>query len=202
MDTIKKIDSELMTQALKESEKMQTCQYCGKPYVWFTRDLFSGENKKTLKVQVPNCKCIELKEKEEERQRILRHKSERLAKLFDNSMMTPFFKEKKFFIILRGNCDYITTTPLNDVRSLGSYKVYASHGATENVKYSLDGIKRAALSNGCNIALFGHTHQKYYCYEDGLHIFNPGSIKEGSYGVIDITDSGVLCFHKNLWEIK
>ena len=85
-----------MTQALKESEKMQTCQYCGKPYVWFTRDLFSGENKKTLKVQVPNCKCIELKEKEEERQRILRHKSERLAKLFDNSMMTPFFKEKKF----------------------------------------------------------------------------------------------------------
>ncbi len=116
--------------------------------------------------------------------------------------MAEIFKDKKFFIILRGNCDYITTTPLNDIRSLGSYKLYASHGAAENVKYSLEGIKKEARSNGCNIALFGHTHQKYYCYEDGLHLFNPGSIKEGSYGVIDITDNDVLCFHKNLWEIK
>lgn len=79
-----------------EAEKMQKCVYCGKDYVWFERELFSGENKRTLRIQVPSCKCQELREKELERQRILRHKSERLAKLFDNSMMTPFFKEKTF----------------------------------------------------------------------------------------------------------
>ena len=67
---------------------------------------------------------------------------------------------------------------------------------------SFVGIKRAAKENNCNIALFGHTHEKYYSYEDGLHLFNPGSIGSGyggaSYGVINITDKGILLSHGRL----
>lgn len=95
MDALTKIDTDLIQNALnKESEKMQTCQYCGKPYVWFKRELFNGT--KILKIQVPDCKCQELREKEQERQKFLQYKSEKLARLFDNSMMSPFFKEKTF----------------------------------------------------------------------------------------------------------
>lgn len=109
------------------------------------------------------------------------------------------FEGKKLFILVRGNCDFINTVPLCDIRNVDSAKIYASHGAEENVKLSYIGIKRAARENNCNIALFGHTHEKYYSYEDGLHLFNPGSIKEGSYGIIDIVDNGIMCFHKKLY---
>lgn len=111
------------------------------------------------------------------------------------------FQDRKLFIIVRGNCDFSSDIPLNDIRSVDSAKIYASHGAEEQVKLSYVGIKRAALENSCNIALFGHTHENYYSYENGLHLFNPGSIKEGNYGVIDITDSGIMCIHKNLFLI-
>ncbi len=110
------------------------------------------------------------------------------------------FKDKKIFILLRGNCDFYSSVPLCDVRSVNNAKIYASHGAEENVKLSYVGIKRVARENGCNIALFGHTHDKYYACEDGLHIFNPGSIKDGSYGVIDIEENGIMCFHKKIYN--
>lgn len=77
-------------------EKLPVCPYCGKSYIWFKKDVSFLAPGKMLKVPVANCKCQELREKEEERQRFLRHKAERLQKLFDNSMITPLFKEKTF----------------------------------------------------------------------------------------------------------
>lgn len=121
---------------------------------------------------------------------------------YEMDEVTEIFKGKKMFITVRGNCDFIDTVPLCDIRSIDTCKIYASHGAVENVKLSLVGIKQEARKNECNLALFGHTHEKLYSYEDGLHLFNPGSIKNGSYGVIDITENGVMCFHKNLFDIK
>lgn len=120
---------------------------------------------------------------------------------YEMDEVTEIFKEKAF-VVVRGNCDFIDTTPLCDIRSVDRCKIYASHGAVEKVKYSFAGIKNEALKNGCNVALFGHTHEKHYSYEDGLHLFNPGSIKQGSYGVIDIEKNGIMCFHKNLFDIK
>ena len=120
---------------------------------------------------------------------------------YEMDEVREIFKDK-MFIVVRGNCDFIDTVPLCDIRSVDTCKIYASHGAVEKVKYSFVGIKNEAVKNGCNIALFGHTHEKYYNYEDGLHLFNPGSIKEGNYGVIDIMENGVMCFHKNLFDIK
>lgn len=121
---------------------------------------------------------------------------------YEMEEVVDIFKDKKFFVLLRGNCDFTPKIPLCDIRNVESAKIYASHGAEENVKLSYVGIKRAARENECNIALFGHTHEKYYAFEDGLHLFNPGSIKDGNYGIIDITDNGIMCFHKNLLEIK
>ena len=121
---------------------------------------------------------------------------------YEMEEVREIFTDKKMFILVRGNCDFINTVPLCDIRSVDTCKIYASHGAVENVKLSFVGIKNEAIKNGCNIALFGHTHEKYYSYENGLHLFNPGSVKEGSYGIIDIMENGIMCFHKNLWDIK
>ncbi len=118
---------------------------------------------------------------------------------YEMEEVREIYEGKKMFILVRGNCDFINTVPLCDIRSVDNAKIYASHGAEENVKLSYIGIKRAAKEHMCNIALFGHTHEKYYTYEDGLHLFNPGSIKEGSYGIIDIMENGIMCFHKKLY---
>jgi DNA replication protein DnaC len=90
---IKKIDAELCNEALKaEPEEMKKCQYCGKEYKWFDKQLGSIR----IHTQVAACNCLEEIEKKKEAARIAEAKKERLAKLFDNSMMTPFFAEKKF----------------------------------------------------------------------------------------------------------
>lgn len=54
-------------------------------------------------------------------------------------------------------------------------KILFSHGHTFGVKYSLDRIYYKAKEIGAKIVLFGHTHCRYYSYEDGVHILNPGS---------------------------
>lgn len=91
MGIIENIAEEINKNADSELKK---CFYCGKPYKWFIRDL-KGIGKQ-LKVQVPDCQCQRNKEKQLAKARYMQQKAEKLAKLFDNSMMTPYFKEKKF----------------------------------------------------------------------------------------------------------
>lgn len=70
----------------------------------------------------------------------------------------------------------------------------------EKVKFGLYNLEYEARRENCQIALFGHTHEPYTNYSDGIYLFNPGSIKDGFYGVIDITDNGIICFNKNLYS--
>ena len=51
---------------------------------------------------------------------------------------------------------------------------------------------------GAQAALYGHTHNPHHDYYDEMHIFNPGSIREGRYGVIDIEENGIMCMHNQV----
>ena len=62
---------------------------------------------------------------------------------YEMDEVKEIFKEK-MFIVVRGNCDFMDTVPLCDIRSVDTCKIYASHGATENVKLSFVGIKNEA----------------------------------------------------------
>lgn len=104
----------------------------------------------------------------------------------------------KFFIILKGNCDFSAPLPETDIRTLENTKIYACHGHNENVKYGYYHLFCEARQNNCQLALFGHTHEPYHDYENEIHLFNPGSIRDGNYGVIDITPKGIMCIHKKL----
>lgn len=90
MDTIKDI--------LENKEiKLQVCKFCGKEYRLYEQVLFKGTpNERITRLQVPNCNCIDENAKREELAAAEAAKKERLKKLFDNSLMTPFFKRKTF----------------------------------------------------------------------------------------------------------
>lgn len=108
------------------------------------------------------------------------------------------YSDKKCFIGVQGNCDFGCSLPTNDIRTIENAKIYATHGFAERVKYGPYDLEIAARDNGCNLVLFGHTHQPTNYYKDGIYYFNPGSLRDGFYGVVDITDKGIMCINKNL----
>ena len=101
-------------------------------------------------------------------------------------------------IHIAGNCDFDSLS--NDVLVLPvlDHKILATHGHLYGVSGSLDRLKALALTNSCDIVLFGHTHMRYQSYEDGLYLLNPGSAsipRDGlkpSFGHIDISPAGVV----------
>ncbi len=108
------------------------------------------------------------------------------------------YEGKKQFIGVIGNCDLGSTLPLRDIRKVGDAKIYAAHGFKEKVKWGTYDILYEARENNCNLVLFGHTHEKENKYVDGVQLFNPGSVRDGFYGVVDITENGVICINKTL----
>ena len=112
---------------------------------------------------------------------------------------------------VQGNCDYHALLGESFVKKTDSItlmgkRIFFTHGDLYGVKYGLDGVKKLALDHNADIVLFGHTHQPLEKYiptdEGGFYLFNPGSIGGGfdgaSYGVINITDKGVLLSHGRL----
>lgn len=101
-------------------------------------------------------------------------------------------------IHVAGNCDTGSLSPAFFVLPLPGHTLFVSHGHHYGVKSGLDTIKNVAKGHGCDIVLYGHTHIRYNKYEDGVYIMNPGSAgsphdgKRASFGLIDISDKGVL----------
>ena len=91
-----------------------------------------------------------------------------------------------------GNCDWYSTYPLYKSITAQGKKIFFSHGHPFHVKFGYDEIIRAARTEKADICLFGHTHNQHTNYDDGLYIMNPGAVRDGKYGMIDITKSGIM----------
>ncbi len=105
----------------------------------------------------------------------------------------------KKVIAVRGNCDSILcNNPPLIVEDMAGIKVYCTHGYAEKVKFGIQILQTQARSYGASLALYGHTHTPFTGYDDGLYIMNPGSVRENSCGVADITPNGILCFTKKI----
>lgn len=110
--------------------------------------------------------------------------------------MEYIFPDKKFYI-LSGNCDYNSLYPSTAVATVCGKKILYTHGHTLSVKYGTERLLEVAKQNGCQIALYGHTHVSNIVYEDGIYLVNPGSCSKGrdfheSYAVIDIESNGIM----------
>lgn len=99
------------------------------------------------------------------------------------------------FYIVRGNCDYAGEAPVSLLEVIGGKRVFMTHGHRFNVKYGLYTYDCAARERHADVALFGHTHQPFEEYHDGLYLFNPGSLRQGSYGIMDVSSAGVVFRH-------
>ena len=122
------------------------------------------------------------------------------------------YDRSRAYIAVRGNWDVNgilgdSMVKKTDSITLMGHRIFLTHGDLYGVKYGLDGIKRLAVDHNADLVLFGHTHQKLEKYipteEGGYYLFNPGSIGGGfgikpSYGVINLTEQGILLSHGSL----
>lgn len=93
---------------------------------------------------------------------------------------------------VKGNCDYGSDLPSYVIDEIDGVRVYATHGYVERVKYGTALLEEYARDNNAPIALYGHTHNPATAYSDGIWLINPGSIRQGEYAVVDITEKGVM----------
>ena len=122
------------------------------------------------------------------------------------------YDRSRMWIAVRGNCDSTallgdSMTKKTDSITLMGRRIFLTHGDLYGVKYGLDGISKLAVDHNADIVLFGHTHlplEKYISTDEGgYYLFNPGSIGGGygsrpSYGLINITEQGILLSHGSL----
>lgn len=104
---------------------------------------------------------------------------------------------------VRGNCDFSYAEPVEAFTAFGGVTVFYTHGNGYDVKTTTAGLKMAARSRGADVVLFGHTHTPYYSCEDGLHVFNPGSLSRprggnATYGIIEINCGKPVFTHKEV----
>ena len=115
--------------------------------------------------------------------------------------------------LVKGNCDSgmgsISALKAKDEITFNFEGVsfYALHGHTKGVKSSLVNAMYAAEEKGADVLLFGHTHEPIDTYiTDGeynlskpLHIFNPGSLANYSYGLCEIRNGEFLFSHGDIY---
>lgn len=105
----------------------------------------------------------------------------------------------KQIIHVKGNCDLGSFSESESfIMPAENCRIFATHGHIYDVKYSLEPLKEKAKGLGANIVLYGHTHERFCSYEDGLYIMNPGSVscprdgKKPSFGIIDVSPKGIM----------
>lgn len=101
---------------------------------------------------------------------------------------------EKMFLQVRGNCDWGSPLPVTGVFETDGVKVFYTHGHVYGVKSGLYNAVCAAREQRAQVLLYGHTHNAFTSYDDGLHILNPGALSgwRASYGTLDITPQGIV----------
>lgn len=85
----------------------------------------------------------------------------------------------KPLISVAGNCDVFPDSPCCVITDICGINVYICHG---NTHYGDEReVAAQAKKNGCELALFGHTHVPTDTVIDGVRVINPGSISRPRY---------------------
>ena len=92
----------------------------------------------------------------------------------DADDLQEIFPEKVFHKI-QGNNDMFSFAKPDMMLSLCGHNIFATHGHAYGVKGGFTKLAKAAADMGCDIALFGHTHN--YAYETicGVRCLNPSN---------------------------
>jgi putative phosphoesterase len=88
----------------------------------------------------------------------------------------------------RGNCDGFTPTPAEGELEVEYIKIFYCHGHKYGVKLGLSKLARETKERGCQIALYGHTHNAKITEMDGVTLINPGSLR------LPVGEGGSYCY--------
>ncbi len=102
-----------------------------------------------------------------------------------------YLREDKKYYIVRGNCDFYDMKHRDiEIFDILGKKFLLAHGHHYGVKSTYDLIKREGIEKKIDIVVFGHTHIPYL--EEGeVTLYNPGALKDGYYGVIDLEENSI-----------
>lgn len=101
--------------------------------------------------------------------------------------------------VVKGNCDVGTNEQSSKALNLDGVRIFMAHGHMYGVKSGVGTAVDIAKNNKADIILYGHTHYPTYEMHGELHVFNPGSIAEGRYGIIEVTEGKPFCRLKSLY---
>ena len=110
-------------------------------------------------------------------------------------------------LTVRGNCDFSSNEPKEIRVELCGFDFLICHGDAYGVKWGEERYEAHAVACGCDVALFGHTHMKYYneikTEKKTVYVCNPGSISrpwmgKPTYAVIKIDGEKISISHKTV----
>lgn len=77
-------------------------------------------------------------------------------------------------VVINGNCDPVPLGDDESVIEVEGVKIFACHGHKLSVKSTLSRLAEKAASEGCAVALYGHTHAARESVIGGVTLLNPG----------------------------
>ena len=81
----------------------------------------------------------------------------------------------KKLIFVGGNCDIHGIYERIKVVELGGIRIFIAHGDQFEVKTDKTVIAKVAKTEGCQAAIFGHSHLKFCDKVEDIFLLNPGS---------------------------
>jgi len=96
-----------------------------------------------------------------------------------------------------GNCDPPGEGPLELMLELSGKKILLVHGHAFGYENRNAKMLARAKDAGADAVVFGHSHMAEITEEDGILLFNPGSISKPrdaggpSYGIMEIDEEGI-----------
>ena len=88
--------------------------------------------------------------------------------------------------VVRGNCDFASTNPVDLNLEFDGVRIFATHGHKYMVKFSRGILANEALKTDAKVALYGHTHKASDEYVNGVRLINPGALKNNQFIMLDI----------------
>lgn len=107
----------------------------------------------------------------------------------NNSFALKTDDNRKIISVL-GNWDTYGREGHHLVEFIGGVHFYITHGSEERIRIGKWRLVDAAKENHCTVALYGHTHIAEDAVYDGVRLINPGAVKDGQYGILEILDEG------------
>ena len=109
--------------------------------------------------------------------------------------------------IIGGNNDFFSDLPREEEFYIGKKKVFITHGHSYGVSAGTEELKRAGISRGADIVMFGHTHRPYLEVGEEITLLNPGSVsyprqsgRKASYMIITMDSKGELSYQQQFLD--